>query len=498
MESTIDIFIKNFIHLANKNKTIIVISMKEIKLPKENVAFKIGAVKLKHGKISGEYFNMIITLKKEFSKTENIYSFFDPNDFDTYYLDEKEQLEYFFKFIGQHVYVIYNFSEIDIINAKLSQYGLNQISKYIGISIYDLLYKYNLCYKIFDKLDQKSICNFFKISLKKDDGFFGGVFEAFQSAKIFMHLYNIYKIKGDNFNIKFTKKNFIELFDFKEKKEMNIYPLKNNSNKFDNEIYKKNESKIDNSNNFTQKNESKINDSNYLTPKIESEIDDPNDITPKNESKIDDSNILTQKNESEIDDPNDITPKNETKIDDSNSLTQKNESEIDDPNDLTPKIETVHKKINRINESNQKNETINKLLKKGCKAYISGTYNPIERIYGYGCCIVFDDGKKKNIGGFDAQESYIPSEAIAGLILGVKKAIEFAISNNCESIDIYSSYLGIKKFIEGTLKPNYPASIDLCNFCHKYKSLIKINGKYISKDKMPYQAIFIASKNVKI
>ena len=402
MESTIDInFIKNFITLANKDKTMSVINVKEIKLNNEDTALEIAAVKLKHGKISGEYFDMFITPKKylPYIKIDSTYRAFYKENCNDYYLNEKDQLAYFLKFIGGHIVIEYNSSDINIINNKLTLYSLNKIEeKERVISLYELLYRYNARYSILDNLNLESVCEFFKILIEKNDIFHSALFHAIQISKIFMHVYNIYKKNADNLNLTFTKKMHINIFNFDEKNE---------------------------------------------------------------EVKIDFVKVKSEKNEA-----------------------------IDD---LALKIENTaicDEKVSIPNQPN--NEKITSY-----DAYISGAFNPIDKLYGYGCSII-SGNEKKIIGGCDSNDDFVVSQSVAGIILGVEKVIELGLANNIKTINVFTSLQGIGQYAEGTWKAKALVTKEFYEFYQSRKSQVKVNFYYLKQNNLLSEASLTAKRNVRL
>ena len=113
-------------------------------------------------------------------------------------------------------------------------------------------------------------------------------------------------------------------------------------------------------------------------------------------------------------------------------------------------------------------------------AFVDGSYNSDEKIYGCGGFLYHKDEEDGTIVAFKIQESDDDKEMrdmrnVAGEILGVRKALELAIKKRYKEITIFYDYSGIEYWATGTWKRNKLGTILYYEYIKSIKDKIKIN-----------------------
>lgn len=111
--------------------------------------------------------------------------------------------------------------------------------------------------------------------------------------------------------------------------------------------------------------------------------------------------------------------------------------------------------------------------KSAAYAYVDGSYSKEQKRYAYGCVIIYRN-KKTELKGADGNIEYASMRNVAGEIMGSMKAIEWAIANDVERIDIYHDYEGIAKWANGDWKANKQGTIEYREFVRKSREKISI------------------------
>ena len=83
---------------------------------------------------------------------------------------------------------------------------------------------------------------------------------------------------------------------------------------------------------------------------------------------------------------------------------------------------------------------------RGLNAYIDGSFNSDRGVYGYGCILIYDDHVIEKLSGSDSDETYVSMRNVAGELMGVKMAIDYAIEHGYSSLTLYYDYEGIEKW----------------------------------------------------
>ena len=108
-------------------------------------------------------------------------------------------------------------------------------------------------------------------------------------------------------------------------------------------------------------------------------------------------------------------------------------------------------------------------------AYIDGSFDISEGIYGYGGYIMYK-GEKYIIQGNGKDKGM---RNVSGEILASKETIKKAIELGIKSIDIYYDYEGIEYWATGEWDRNDDEAIKYHEFFDKIKSKIKVNFKKV-------------------
>lgn len=81
-------------------------------------------------------------------------------------------------------------------------------------------------------------------------------------------------------------------------------------------------------------------------------------------------------------------------------------------------------------------------------AYIDGSYNPLNKTYGYGVSLTIN-GQNTTYSGKGNNENTAKIRNIAGEILGACRAVNEAKHHGAEEITIYYDYTGIENWVTG-------------------------------------------------
>lgn len=106
-------------------------------------------------------------------------------------------------------------------------------------------------------------------------------------------------------------------------------------------------------------------------------------------------------------------------------------------------------------------------------AFVDGSYNEIESVYGYGGFLIYQ-GEKHLLSGSGKDEEMASMRNVAGEILGCMAAVELAISLGMKELTVYYDYLGIENWALGTWKRNKKGTIDYYNYMQKIKDKIRL------------------------
>ena len=119
-------------------------------------------------------------------------------------------------------------------------------------------------------------------------------------------------------------------------------------------------------------------------------------------------------------------------------------------------------------------DKVNDIKNCGVNAYISGSFNNSNQIYGY-AGLIFYNGKKHIIQGNGNDKNLIQLGAVASQIIACQELIKKAIELEIKNIDIYYNYEGIKNWATGEWKTNRKETKDYQKFIQDSKSKLNIN-----------------------
>lgn len=106
------------------------------------------------------------------------------------------------------------------------------------------------------------------------------------------------------------------------------------------------------------------------------------------------------------------------------------------------------------------------------KAYVDGSYSEDKSAYSYGCIIINKEKEEIVLNGVGDEKELLEMRNVAGELLGAEKAIEWAIKNKYNSIEIYYDYKGIELWATGEWRAKK-------NGTKKYREYIKEKSKEI-------------------
>lgn len=111
-------------------------------------------------------------------------------------------------------------------------------------------------------------------------------------------------------------------------------------------------------------------------------------------------------------------------------------------------------------------------------AFTDGSFDKDLKRYSYGVLFILPGGEEENLYGYGEDENYMDSQNIIGEVLGVLKALEWAIGKNYKKIKIYHDYSGLSKWALGQWKANANVSqMYVKEYKEKYEG--KINVEFI-------------------
>lgn len=91
-------------------------------------------------------------------------------------------------------------------------------------------------------------------------------------------------------------------------------------------------------------------------------------------------------------------------------------------------------------------------LPKHSYAFIDGSFNPDDKICGYGGFLISQFGKRYNLSGKTRKPDWVKMRNVAGEILGAKAAIKLAISLGMDTLTIFYDCQGVEKWATGEWK----------------------------------------------
>ena len=110
----------------------------------------------------------------------------------------------------------------------------------------------------------------------------------------------------------------------------------------------------------------------------------------------------------------------------------------------------------------------------GVYAYIDGSFDRINGIYGSGVVIV-DGDKKHEYKHAGNREDYAQLHNVAGELEAAKFVMWYAVDKKIKEITLFYDYQGIEAWAVGDWKANLPYTQDYVKFYNKVKTAIKVN-----------------------
>ena len=110
----------------------------------------------------------------------------------------------------------------------------------------------------------------------------------------------------------------------------------------------------------------------------------------------------------------------------------------------------------------------------GVYAYIDGSFDRINGIYGSGVVIV-DGDKKHEYKHAGNREDYAQLHNVAGELEAAKFVMWYAVDKKIKEITLFYDYQGIEAWAVGDWQANLPYTQDYVKFYNKVKERVKVN-----------------------
>lgn len=107
-------------------------------------------------------------------------------------------------------------------------------------------------------------------------------------------------------------------------------------------------------------------------------------------------------------------------------------------------------------------------------AFVDGSYNVRNKVYGYGG-FLFHDGKRELLKGSGSEAQMAEMRNVAGEVLGSMAAIEKAVELGIRELTIYYDYMGIEMWATGGWKRNKKGTIAYYDYVQSVKDKIKLD-----------------------
>lgn len=112
--------------------------------------------------------------------------------------------------------------------------------------------------------------------------------------------------------------------------------------------------------------------------------------------------------------------------------------------------------------------------KTDCIAYVDGSFEKDNGVYGYGVVFIEKNGTIEEYFDSGREESYQSMRNVSGEILGALKAASLAVEKGYSSIAIFHDYQGIASWAKGEWKCNKEKTIEYREKMLSYQKQIKI------------------------
>lgn len=107
-------------------------------------------------------------------------------------------------------------------------------------------------------------------------------------------------------------------------------------------------------------------------------------------------------------------------------------------------------------------------------AFVDGSYNAVDKVYGYGGYLMYD-GKKEILQGAGNEAEMAAMRNVAGEVLGSMAAIRKAVELGLPEVSIYYDYMGIEMWATGAWKRNKTGTIAYYDYVNSVKNQITIH-----------------------
>jgi ribonuclease HI len=132
-------------------------------------------------------------------------------------------------------------------------------------------------------------------------------------------------------------------------------------------------------------------------------------------------------------------------------------------------------------EGKEQIEKIRSLLKEDIViAYVDGSYSDEHKKYSYGCVFITKDNDILRESGYGDDPDFLKMKNIAGEILGVMHAVEWACNNGYKKIIINYDYEGIEKWYTGEWQAKNSEVKKYVEFMKKYNCFTDIIFKKVT------------------
>lgn len=108
-------------------------------------------------------------------------------------------------------------------------------------------------------------------------------------------------------------------------------------------------------------------------------------------------------------------------------------------------------------------------------AYVDGSYNAKEDIYGYGIVLIFSDGATKELNGSGKNADVSSMRNVAGELKGAFLSMQYAVNNGYKALTVFHDYEGIAKWAQQKWKANLKETMAYRDFCQSISKIINLS-----------------------
>lgn len=107
-------------------------------------------------------------------------------------------------------------------------------------------------------------------------------------------------------------------------------------------------------------------------------------------------------------------------------------------------------------------------------SFVDGSFYEPSNMYSFGGLLIYN-GQTEEFSEADNNESLVSMRNVAGEILGATKAMELALKNNIEVLNIFYDYEGIEKWCTGAWTANKDGTKEYRDYYNSIKNKLKVN-----------------------